>query len=233
MDLVVDTATRFACVALVREGQVQASLTWRSTRNHTAELAPAVQSLLERAGLTPRDLTALFVVKGPGGFSALRAGMALAKGMAVALGLPLVGVGTLEAEAWPYLGLGLPVCPLLPMGRGEYAWAVYRGEGGVPEEVRPPALADPATLVAETPRPALFCGEGARDLAPLLRERLGREARIPPLAPPTRHPGAVAHLAQLRLDATGPDNPATLQPLYLRRPSITLRGTPSQHPPEV
>ena len=108
MELSIDTSTRYASVALSRSGECVAELTWRSERNHSVELAPTVRDLMGRDSVAMSELDAVFVAAGPGAFSALRVGMSLAKTLASALKVPLVSVGTLEVEAQPYLGLGVP-----------------------------------------------------------------------------------------------------------------------------
>jgi len=104
MELSIDTSTRYASVAISREGETIAELTWRSERNHSVELVPAIREVIARVGIETRDLNAIFIAKGPGGFSALRVGMSTAKAMAVSLEIPLVAVGTLDVEVAPYLG---------------------------------------------------------------------------------------------------------------------------------
>ena len=112
-------------------------LSWRSEQNHSVELLPAIQRLMDQAGIDSSDLGCVIAAKGPGSFSALRIGMATARGLAMANDIPLVGVGTLEVEAFPYLGLGLPVCALIEAGREQVAAAIYSEErevgSGVPE----------------------------------------------------------------------------------------------------
>ncbi len=98
--LVLDTSTRYAGAALWREDDAVASVSWRSTGNHTRELMPAIRRLLEMVDGKPEDLAGVGVALGPGGFSAVRVGMSAAKGLALPLKLPLVGVGTLEMEAY-------------------------------------------------------------------------------------------------------------------------------------
>ena len=117
MELAIDTSTRFASIALSREGEAVVELTWRSERNHSVELIPSIMSLLERADFSAGDLEAIYIASGPGGFSALRVGMSAAKAMAMSLDIPLVSVGTLDIEAQPYLGLGAPVVALVGAGR--------------------------------------------------------------------------------------------------------------------
>lgn len=220
MLLAIDTSTRYAGVALWREGLLLYEVAWRSERNHTVELAPAVDLALKRVGATPADLQGVAVALGPGSFSALRAGLGLAKGLAEALDIPLVGVGTLEVEAWPWRGLGAPVCPLLPMGRGEVAWALFQGQGEGWGQTHPEALAPLEAVLEGLPRPVVVCGEGAG----LVGGRAGQGVYLAEVPPPTRRPGVLALLGARRLERGGGDDRATLQPLYLRRPSITLRG---------
>ena len=129
MLLAIDTSTRYAGVALSEDGRVVSSRSWWSAVNHTAELMPAVSQLLGAAGVAVNDLEGIAVALGPGGFSALRVGMSVAKGLALASGKPLVGIGTLDAEAQPYWQTGLPVCALLDAGRSEVSSAHFGTDG--------------------------------------------------------------------------------------------------------
>ena len=216
MLLAIDTSTRNAGVALAREGQVISSRSWRSAVNHTSELMPAAAQLLQTGGLTAHDLDGIAVALGPGGFSALRVGMSVAKGLALATGKPLVGIGTLDAEAQPYLQSGLPVCSLLDAGRSEVSSGCFDTDG---QRIREDRICPPSELLDELAGPMLFCGEGAPPQAPLIRERMGDNAILAGHSPASRL-WALAQLGQQRLDAGEADDVATLQPYYLRMPSI-------------
>jgi tRNA threonylcarbamoyladenosine biosynthesis protein TsaB len=216
MLLVIDTSTRNAGVALAREGQVLAARSWRSAVNHTAELMPAVAQLLEGAELSVHDLEGIAVALGPGGFSALRVGMSVAKGLALASGNPLVGIGTLDAEAQPYLQSGLPVCALLDAGRSEVSTACWGVDG---LRLREDRICPPTELLEEVAGPALFCGEGTQAHAEVVRERMGDKAVVVGHSPAARL-WALASLGDKRMQAGENDDVATLQPYYLRMPSI-------------
>ena len=144
-----------------------------SRQNHSVELLPAIDHLLKTNGATPGDLTCVFVAIGPGGFSALRVGLSTAKGLAISLGVPLVALNTLEVEADPFRGLGLPVCAALDAGRGEVAAAVYAEEGGLWKTTREAWIASPEEVCSSIEGAVLFCGEGSSLLEPVLSERLG------------------------------------------------------------
>ncbi len=193
-----------------------AARSWRSAVNHTAELMPAVAQLLEGAGLLVHDLDGIAVALGPGGFSALRVGMSVAKGLALASGKPLVGIGTLDAEAQPYLQSGLPVCALLDAGRSEVSTA-YLGVDGL--RLREDRICPPTELLDEVAGPVLFCGEGTQAHAEAVRDRMGDKAVVVGHSPPARL-WALALLGHERLKAGEKDDVATLQPYYLRMPSI-------------
>ena len=221
MLLAIDTSTRNAGVALATGGQVVAARSWRSAVNHTAELMPAVQHLLGAADATVSDLEGIVVALGPGGFSALRVGMSVAKGLCLASGKPLVGVGTLDAEAHPYLQSGLPVCALLDAGRSEVSSGLFGADGS---RVRDDRICPPKELLGEFTGPTLICGEGSVAHGDMLREELGAEAILVGYSPASRL-WALAALGQQRLEVGGSDDVATLQPYYLRMPTI---GTPKR-----
>ena len=178
MLLAIDTSTRYGGVCLRDEKRVVASLTWYSPRNHTRELLPAIQQILKQAECSASMLSTVMVALGPGGFSALRVGVSVAKGMALSLGIPLVGAGTLEMESYPYAEMGLPVCPLLDMGRGEVAAALYSSVDGEWRKVMGEEVQSVEALVESLRHRAhervLFCGEGLEGREEALRAVLGR-----------------------------------------------------------
>ena len=129
MYIAIDTSTDFASLALVQDDQIIGEITWRCGRNHTAQLLPSLSVLLDRAGLEVKAATGIIVARGPGSYNGLRVGLSTAKALAFSLGVPLVGISTLEVEAYQHAERGLAVCPIFNAGRGEVAAAVYRQQG--------------------------------------------------------------------------------------------------------
>ena len=87
-------------------------------------------------------------------------------------------------------------------------------------------------LVSTVKSATLFCGEGVPAVADLLHERLGAKARVPNVPPPTRRASVLAHLGYRRWQAGETDDPATLQPLYLRSAQVDVarrRSVPHAH----
>ena len=99
MILAIDTATDWVGLALHDGNAILAEFGWRSRRTQTVELAPAVAQLWARTGITAANLDAVAVAVGPGSYTGLRVGLALAKGIALAHKLPLIGVPTLDIVA--------------------------------------------------------------------------------------------------------------------------------------
>ena len=219
--LAIDTSTRYAGVALADQERVIASRTWHSGVNHTAELMPAVVQVLQGRGIAVGDLDAVAVALGPGGFSALRVGISVAKGLCVSAGIPIVGVGSLDLEAFPFAGSGLPVCALLESGRTEAASALFAAEG---QRIREDRVSTSDELVEEIAQTTLFCGEGVARWAPEIKSGLGSQAVICSPTPAVRV-WSLAEMARQRLNSGQVDDLATLEPQYLRMPSI---GSPKQ-----
>ena len=216
MELAIDTSTRFASIGLSNQGESVVELTWRSDRNHSVELIPSIMRLLKRADIGVKDLDAIYIASGPGGFSALRVGMSAAKAMAVSLDIPLIAVGTLDIEAQPYLGLGSPVCALVGAGRRR----VYIGDFRKGEQPKYRVI-EHGELATEASADALFCGEGVPQVADLIREAFGRSAKIADAPLPTRHAGALAALGYRMLQEGSIADALSLEPLYLRSSQVS------------
>ena len=220
MLLTIDTSTRYAGVSLWRDDLAIATLCWHSLQNHTAELMPAIKHVLDLAKAGPSGLTGIAVALGPGGFSALRVGISAAKGLAFPLNIPLVGVGTLEMEAYAYADTGLPICPMLDAGRSEVAYAVFQRSGGLWKKLREEQVCTPEELVESITKRTLFCGEATTHRREYLGRALGKKGAIVGFHTPASRLWALGVLAGQRLKVGGVDSLAALQPLYLRRPSI-------------
>ena len=224
--LAIDTCTRFASIALARGQEVLVEHTWMAAREHTAQLAPHVESLLAGSHLTPEDLGAVAVAIGPGSFNGVRAGMAMAKALAFALDLPLAGVSALEVQAYGCAPAPVPICSIQDAGRGELALAIFHTQHGSWSRLRPEGIVSWEELAGLVQEPTIICGDLYPGLAPELRERLGGKAL---LASPATGPRRAGYLAELGwrqiVDGKAPA-PSQLQPLYLRRPAITERRKP-------
>ena len=235
MILAIDTSTRSASVALAEGHRVVAGRSWHSAVNHTTELMPAVVQVLDSRGVRPGELDAVAVALGPGGFSALRSGLSAAKGMAMAACIPIIGIGSLDLEAHPYRESGLTMCALLEAGRSEAASALIAQDGTrlredcitgldeLLEEVDSRLRGNDGGLGKDgdgkTSGPMLFCGEGLPGWSEGIGAALGGRAVLCH-TPPSARAGSLAALAFERLERGDVDDLDTLQPHYLRMPSI-------------
>jgi tRNA threonylcarbamoyl adenosine modification protein YeaZ len=222
MELAIDTSTDFCSIGLSHRGEIVAELTWHTRQNHTVELVPNIDRLFKQTDTSSGDLEAIFLARGPGSFNGLRVGMSTAKGLAFSLDIPLVAIGTLEIDAYPFAFTGLPICPIHNAGRGEIATALYQQDDGwrclTSEHV---TTLD--ALCRHTRRKTVFCGEISSSVIDELRKKLEKYAIIPEAAARLRHAGYLSALAWRRLEKEDVDDAASLQPLYLRQPPITLR----------
>jgi tRNA threonylcarbamoyl adenosine modification protein YeaZ len=119
MILVLDTATRTPVVALARpDGSLVAERRWASRHRHGEEILQRIDEVLAEAGSGRESLTGVVVGTGPGSFTGLRIGLATAKTIAYALGIPIAGVSTTEALARAF-GADGEVLVTLPAGASD------------------------------------------------------------------------------------------------------------------
>jgi tRNA threonylcarbamoyladenosine biosynthesis protein TsaB len=214
MLLAVDTSTAQVGLALYDGTQVVGELLWHSRQHHTVDLAPALSDLLVRTGVKMDAIKALGVALGPGSFTSLRVGLALAKGLALARHLSLAGVPTLDVLAAAQPTQDVPLAAVLQAGRGRLAVVWYKAQGGRWQAEGPAELTTADALADSIDDPTLVCGE----LTAEERQRLARKRRNVILASPAlcvRRPAILAELAWERWQAGRADSLSSLAPIYL------------------
>jgi tRNA threonylcarbamoyl adenosine modification protein YeaZ len=205
-----DTATPATTVGVVRGGEVVAERSQVDSRRHVELLVPTIHAVLEDAGIDLAQVTDIAVGVGPGAFTGMRVGLATARSLGVALGIPVHGVVTLDGIA-AASGLKESFAVVTDARRREVFWATYtdgftRAEGpfvGRPDEVAKAVGHRPVVGARATPFAEMF-----DDI---------REPDLP----------SAAALAQIvsRALASG-EGLMPPEPMYLRRPDVTPSSGP-------
>ncbi|MEW6540529.1 MAG: tRNA (adenosine(37)-N6)-threonylcarbamoyltransferase complex dimerization subunit type 1 TsaB [Bacillota bacterium] len=194
----IDTSGPFCTAGLAGSDGVLAERSVRGRKIHSVRLLPLIEDLLADTGLLTENLDGVAVSAGPGSFTGLRIGLTTARTLAQVLGIPVVGVSSLEVLVYPLCGAGR-VWALVPARRGEVYAALYDCGGGAPDGVFPPAALEIGRLLAmikDAAEPLVFVGEGAELYGGLIRKELGEKARF--CSPAGHYPrgGVVAWLGR-------------------------------------
>lgn len=221
MLLAIDTSTEFIGLAIYDGAQVLAEFSWRSNNYHTVELVPAIETMLSRAGIKRTELTGLGVAIGPGSFTGLRIGLSVAKGLALALNLPAIGIPSLDVLAASQPPLRRPMLALLKVGRGRFAHIRYVCKKNVWVPQGEIQVDDARTIAATITSPVYICGEMNAEE----RKIFGRKWKTTHLAPASlcvRRPSMLAEMAWAKLNEKKTHNAVDLTPIYVH----TLSNVP-------
>ena len=208
--LAIDTCLDACQAALIDNDAVIFSRTEPMHRGHQERLAPMLAEAMQAAGAGFDALDRIGVTVGPGSFTGLRVGLAFAKGLAIARGVPCIGVGVLEALA---VSAGADGGVLAAIdARREQAYLQLFEDGRAAGEAEAVLLEDAGAWLQQRGGPGglTIVGSGA----PLLAE-IAPGARILPLAAPD-----VLAIARIAAAADPPAAPP--QPIYLRAPDARL-----------
>jgi tRNA threonylcarbamoyladenosine biosynthesis protein TsaB len=211
--LAIETSTSQASVALCDSGQLVLERSSARPKQSAERLLPMIAEVLGEAGWPASSLERLGVSVGPGSFTGLRVGIACAQGLSLGLGIPLVGVTSLQAmaRAVPANILGLRAA-LLDARRAEVFAGVYEAGPRAAEHLAPFAVAAAGaanTLSAQLAQPLVWIGSGLT------------LAGIEPTfaSPQTNEPSAQA-VGLLAEELNPRDHPAI--PVYVRDAGATL-----------
>ena len=222
MLLAIDTATDILSLALHNGDVLLAECTLTVGRGHSARLAPLVDQIMAYSNVAAADLTALAVAVGPGSYTGLRIGIALAKGMAAVNHLPVVPLSTLDitAAGQTFYDPQAALIALAPAGRNRVLSAEYRVQQGRWKAQSPIRLQSWEELLDSLEGPICLTGEiNQQGLQQVQRAiAAGQNIRLLPPAERLRRAGFLAEEAQRRLRQSQ-DYPADrVMPIYLKSP---------------
>jgi len=233
--LALETASSAVATALADESGLLSVFELRAGRRHAELLHVALQAMLETAGAELAEVTGVAVDVGPGLFTGIRVGVAAAKGYAMALGVPVVGLTSLEILALGCKAAGrTATIGVVDLRRGEVAWSLPPEEGeaavdrhGPPEEFvgELEAYLDRLERRQGNDGPPVLAGDGALRYGDLFRAALagrialaGAELAVPPV-------GSLALRAVTELAEGRALDPAEVRPAYLRDADVRISWT--------
>lgn len=208
LTLGIETATDVCSVALLDGSGPLFSASVYVPRSHGRRLGVLIGEAFHHVGRTPADLGLVAVSAGPGSYTGLRIGIGTAKGLSLSTDAALVAVPTLDALAAAAPATGRPLVAALPSRRGEVYAAAYAPDGA---PLLPPAALPLPDAEAWLPDgPLALAGPGADRLAEAAPDRPWVRLDIPPSG------AAVARLGARLFGDRGPDDPAAVEPTYLK-----------------
>ncbi|MEZ0267694.1 MAG: tRNA (adenosine(37)-N6)-threonylcarbamoyltransferase complex dimerization subunit type 1 TsaB [Phycisphaerae bacterium] len=214
--LAIETSGRQGSVATVDAGRVLAEETFDHGLRHAAGIIAIVDRLTRAAGWAPADLAELYVSAGPGSFTGLRVGVTVAKTLALALGVKLVAVPTVDVLArnapagWQNLVI------VLDAKRDQIFTATFANRAGQPTQTEPARLDALPAILARTPRPVHLLGEGI----PYHRKFIPDSPDVVVTPEDTWRPraAAVAEIGHAMARAAQFTDADRLTPIYIRLP---------------
>lgn len=226
-----ETSTDHGAVAIGRGNEIFASRGFTGPRRHAVEFIPTLSALCEAHGVTPDSVGRLYVGVGPGSFTGLRIGIAVARTLALVSGAKIVAVPTLEAVACNALSLSDPparVAVMVDAHRNHVYAAVFARHESAYHALMEPAEVDPASFLASLMPQTAVLGEG------VLRYHGVVAASGATVLPARLFSPDVQVIYRLGSQRAAEDrfvNPRDLVPYYIRPPEAEEKWRPKAHPP--
>jgi len=222
--LAIDTSQRVGGVAIVEDQEIRLELSFNIMATYSKSLVPAIHNALDLTELTFSSVDAVAVGIGPGSFTGLRIGVASSKAIAFSMGIPIVGVPSLDAIVEDVVcELNTLICPIVDAKKRQVFTALYRMTDHGPRRIGPYLAIRPELLVERLPRgeKCILFGDGLRqygDVFESLIKSLGLDTvTLFKNTVKSVRPGLIGSLSMRKL-LTDPKGqlPHELDPLYLR-----------------
>ena len=217
--LALDSSGLVASVAVAQDDNLIGEYTVNYKKTHSQTLLPMLDAVAKMIELDLKTVDAIAVAKGPGSFTGLRIGSATAKGLGLALDVPLIEIPTVDGLAYNLWGAKDLVCPLMDARRNQTYTGIYAFEGGEMQVLEPQCAVDISKIVQKINglrRAVVFLGDGV----PVFRDYISEHVQVPYTFAPAhvnkQRAGAVAALAFQYLQDGRTVSAVEHQPDYLR-----------------
>lgn len=214
----IETSTVAGSVAVVRDETLVGEIYLATDRSHSEQILESIKVLLEALRLGVSHLEGIAVGLGPGSFTGLRVGLATAKGLAIALDIPIVGVGSLDSLAQGAHFWNGIICAMSDAKGEKVCGALYEVAGGVVEKKENECVRELGPWILSLPRPVFFVGEASVRYRGRIRGLLGDFARFAPAECSYPRASLVARMGMERLKRGLADDLEALVPVYAHEP---------------
>jgi len=214
MELLIDTSTKYASIGLSKNGILQHSFEWYSMLNHSVETIPNIKKMMNDTDISNNCLTAIYVTKGPGAFSALRVGMSIAKSFHIGLQIPIIDICTLCLEAKSCIPQDVPICAIIPSNKNNIYFGYYPQNSAIEKICDSHIQTTLDSIITQIATNTLFCGEAMISMSKDIQKYINKN-QILINTTPTRKPTVFAKMGYDKLISGQLSNPDTLEPTYL------------------
>jgi len=211
--LAIDASSDYLKLAVMFAGDRLVKAEGEAERSHGQVIIKRIADLMQAAGLDKRELNAIAVTIGPGSFTGLRIGLSAAKGMAVALDIPLIGISVYDVAAYKLANQPEPAYVVVPLRRDEFFVALIR-DGRQEGDIHTVEVGDVPGTVGEN-RVGAYGIDLASRFAGLKLFDISDQIKY--------DGGDLANLALQRFKAGKLDDVAGLEPLYIKKSQAEIR----------
>jgi len=216
----IDTSTKFCNLGLIEDKDILIEYTINgSKKKHSSILVPTIKNLLKTIDLKMEEINGIAVSIGPGSFTGLRIGLSVAKGLCYARSLPLLGIPTLDAIAFPLKEIPYLICPVLESKKDEIYDVVFRGGDSLHRimDYKCEDIQSLLTRLSLLKEKIIFLGDGIKKYRDNIKEKIGKDALFIDSQLNLPIASNIAFLGLNKLKREEEDDISTLSPFYLRK----------------
>ena len=222
--LALESASLPASAALLSDEIVTAEFTTNFKITHSETLLPMVDEILKITQTDKKSIDAIAISEGPGSFTGLRIGASAGKGLAFALGVPVIPVPTLDAMAYGLFGSGSILCPIMDARRSQVYTGLYSFENGVfTRHMESSAISieeqvkKAEELSEKLNKPLLYLGDGVPVYEKVVRSLCTKEVQFAPAHVRYQRAANVAALGKVLFESGVVTDAENFLPVYLRK----------------
>lgn len=217
--LSVDSSSKVATVALLKEDVLIGEYILNDKREHSILLMPMIENILKESNLTINDIDGFVVSKGPGSFTGLRIGMATVKGLSLGSSKPYISISSLDSLAYNMIGFNGLICPIMDALRENVYTGLYKNKYDKLETILEPTpmdLVDLISLLKEKDEEVMFVGDGLIKHKDYIKENY-KKAHFAPCHSNIVRASSLGELGLILLKEGTYDSPDSA-PIYLKKP---------------
>lgn len=181
--LAIESASITASCAVCSDGNLLGEYTLNHKKTHSEKLMPLIESLMSELELKIQDMDVIAISEGPGSYTGLRIGAAIAKSLAFAANIPVAGVPTMKSLAGNIFGSDKLIVPVMDAKAGRIYTGIYKWEKESLIEVTeqfPCNIDELIDILNGNEEPVIFNGDGSVNYRNIIEEKLNRTAYFSP-----------------------------------------------------